>query len=283
MSAKFVSRLTGWFLVLLLAGTTAATPVVLADAAACNDAIARGVQAVQRGRVAQLSRCASAGNYSSCNDADSHTVAHENELRHWVAEAGSACADAVAMGSVVGEFGPALCPAEWNDCDVAVPTVNDLDDLADCMLCGLRGYDLFVRDSAGLPRSDTIDRSERSCAKKLLRTSGRAYRKGFRELSRCAAGGEQPFNCPLDISQGTRFAKKLSALDRAATRCRFPEGRALAVLTNFCEGSAADADELASCLRARTICTTCRSGNLAFGQEIDCAALSASAACDGVF
>lgn len=270
-----------WFS-LFVVGGGAAVPLALADAPGCNDQIARGVQAIHRGRVAQLSRCLRSGNYADCNDADSHTVAHENELTRYVAAENSECREALAAGAEMAEFGIESCPAEWKGCDLLVPVIDDPSDLADCLICGLHGHDLFVRDSFGLPGVAPTDSKERRCNLNLARTLGQALRKGFKGVSRCADGQEKPFACFLDTDPRSRFGKAVGRIAKKVGKCRLDEGEAPETLAKVCGGQASEA-ALTECLQARTRCLVCRSSELAFSQGLDCVAESGDIDCDGSF
>ncbi len=266
----------------LAAAGGALAPGAHADAPGCNDQITRGVQAVHRGRVAQLSRCLRSGNYDGCNDMDSHTVAHENELRRYVAAEGSQCREAIDQGALLSEFGPASCPDEWNGCDLLVPSIDDPADLAECLVCGLHGHDLFIRETFGLPGAPPSDRKARRCNLNLSRTAGQAVRKGYKDIARCARGGEQPFDCTPDASEGTRFGKSVARVAAKVAKCRLDQGEAPETLAGVC-GGVGDEAELASCLEGRVLCLVCRAEELSLRQGIDCAAFSGTADCDGAF
>jgi hypothetical protein len=139
-----------------------------------------------------------------------------------------------------------------------------------------------VRDTFAMPRMTPTDRDERRCNLKLARTLGQSVRKGFKQISACARGGEQPFYCSIDTGETSRLGKALARLGKKVSKCKLDQGRAPGTLASVCDG-VADEAELSDCLRARTVCLVCRSAEIAFNQGIDCAAVSGHAACDGTF
>jgi len=248
----------------------------------CHRAISRGMAAVARGRIAQLGRCLKSLSYDSCIETDSHTAIHENELRNHVAGATSRCRAAIDSGASVSDFGPLTCVAAWEDCDLEVPSITTLDDLADCLVCVERGFDFEIRAELGMPRPAPADSDERRCTRRIARLVSTAVRKSILDAAACAEGNTKPFACPVDLSQDSRFGHALATFERSIATCRLDEGEAPGVLVNLCGGTATDAASLTACFTGLATCLACQTANSALGQNEDCAAFSGFAGCDGM-
>jgi hypothetical protein len=266
--------------VMLLA---AAPPAKSDDADACHQQILRGMAGVARGRIAIVGRCLKDGRYADCPENDLHGIAHENELRNFVAGEKSPCTAATAGGAPLSDFGPSSCAGEWESCDAEVPSIASLDELAECLVCQMRGYDFFLRDAFGLPRPEPADADERRCTRRLARLASHAVRKSIHDAADCASGGGKPFSCLPDASSGSRFGKTLATFERNVAACGIDEGEAPGVLTAFCNGSATDGAGLVACLRGVATCVACRAASSALEQSADCASLSGLPDCDGSF
>jgi len=249
----------------------------------CHQAILKGQAAVSRGRIAVVSRCLKTLNYQTCMDTDQHAIAHENELRNWVAGEDSACRAAIDAGSAVSDFGPASCSDEWADCDTEIPAITTLEDLAECLVCQERGLDFEFRDTIGLPRPTPGDLDERRCTRRIARLVSYAARKNVYDAAVCAQGGMKPFACPVDPTDESRFGRALATFARNITMCGIDEGKAPGALANLCGGSATDTATLTACFTAVAKCIACRRANSALGQSEDCIAFSGFADCDGMF
>lgn len=266
--------------------TAAATPALAVDPAAvdrCQQDILRSITAVMRGRTAHIGRCLKELNYDACVVTDLHTAVHENELRNHVAGASSSCQAAVASGAAVSDFGPATCTGEWGDCDTAVPAIATLDDLAECLICQQKGYDLEERSVLGLPRTAPTDPDERACTRRLARLVSNTIRKSTIDAAACAKGGTKPFTCPVDATTASRFGHALATFPRNVATCGIDQGRSPGALVNLCGGAETDTAGITSCFTGLAECIACRTGNSALDQSSDCAAFSGFADCDGVF
>jgi hypothetical protein len=248
----------------------------------CHQDIASGIRAVKRGRIAQVSRCLKSLDYDDCIETDSHTAIHENELRNWVAGAGSSCNDAITSGAALADFGPTTCAGNWEDCDTEVPLISTLDDLASCIVCSERGFDFAIRDELGMPRPAPDDRDERQCTRRISRLVGTAIRKSVVDTARCAKGGAKPFSCPIDASPESRFGRALASFARSIATCDVDDGEAPGVLENMCDGTASDSASLTACFEGLARCLACHTANEALGQSQDCAAFSGFFRCDGI-
>jgi hypothetical protein len=281
------SGLVRAFLLLIAAiATIAAAPPASAavDAGAvdrCHQSLLRGLAAVSRGRIALVGRCLKEDNWQACPENDLHALAHENELRAFVAGPSSKCRDAVDSGASVADFGPTSCSAEWEGCDVEVPVVATLEDIAECLICQQRGYDFRLRAILGLPRPMPSDAEERRCTKSVARLVSKTIRLAIFDSAACAAGETKPFACAVDATSGSRFGRALAKFGRTIARCRVDEGRAPGALAAFCDGATSDAAGLTACFTATARCLACRSANSALGQSQDCVAFSGLADCDG--
>jgi hypothetical protein len=272
-------------LLALLAATPQPARALDAQAIArCHQDIAKGIRAVKRGRIAQVSRCLKYLDYDDCIETDSHTAIHENELRNWVAGDSSSCQQALASGSTIADFGPTVCADSWEDCDAEVPVIATLDDLVDCIVCSERGFDFAIRDEIGMSRPAPDDRDERQCTRRISRLVGTTVRKAVVDTARCAdETGAKPFSCPIDASPDSRFGKALASFARNVETCEVDEGEAPGVLTHMCDGTATDAASLTACFEGLARCLACNTANEALGQSEDCAAFSAFPRCDGTF
>ncbi len=251
------------------------------DIDACHQAVTTRVAAIKKARIAQLSRCLKFASYDDCAINGVRIAAEENSLRNRVADDTGPCAAALAAGSVLADFGPTSCAPEWNDCDVAVPTIATLDDLAECLVCQQQGYDLRIRATLGWPRPAPTDRDELRCTRTLGILGAFAVRKAAVDLSRCARGGAKPFDCPVDDADGTRLAGGLLKIERKAPRCRIDEGAAPGALANLCGGMAGDQDGITACFTSLARCLACRTANAALDQNQDCATFSTDPTCTG--
>ena len=249
----------------------------------CHQELLRGMAGIKKGRDGQRSRCLKFGNYDDCIDTDSHTVQHENSLRNRVAGPDSACEAALDGGLVLADFGPLSCPSEWNDCDVAVPTIATFEDLADCLVCIEHGYDRFLRSVLGWPRPVPSDPDERRCTRGIGQFTASAAKKAVYETAACARGGTKPFACPVDLSPEGRFGRALAVLEKRAQTCGIEEGESPGALVNLCGGTATDTAGLIDCFQGVAKCLACRGANAALGQAEDCVAASGLADCDGTF
>jgi len=238
---------------------------------------------VKKGRVGQLSRCLKFGNYDDCVETDPHTVEHENDLRRRVAGESSSCQAAIDGGAMVSDFGPTTCGNEYADCDMEVPSITTLDDVASCVICHELGFDKLIRDTLGWPRPLPSDPDERRCTRAIGRFTAHAIKKAIYDTARCASGGSKPFSCPVDASPESRFGRALTVIERSVAGCDIAEGEAPGALVNLCDGQAANETELAACFVGVARCLACRGANSALGQSEDCAAFSALPACDGSF
>lgn len=265
---------------LLLCFTSAAGAQVGRAEDRCHQEILRGMAGIKKGRDGQRSRCLKFGNYDDCVDTDSHTRVHENVMRNRVAGPASPCTEALGAGSSIGDFGPASCPAEGNDCDLVVPSIQDASDLADCIVCIEEGYDRRIRDALGWPRALPGDPDERRCTRALGQSSAAAVKKAIHETAACARGGTKPFSCPVDASDESRFGHALSTITKKAVQCGLEEGKAPGAVVNLCEGAAVDPAGLVECFRGLARCLACRGANAALGQVEDCTIFSGYAGCD---
>lgn len=271
---------------LLLAGPVLAAAPRAVDADAvdgCHQAILKGQAAVSRGRIAIVGRCLKDGRWDSCPDNDNHGVAHENELRNWVAADSSNCRAALDSGAVLADFGPLACEDSWGGCDVEVPAIATLDDLAECLVCQQRGLDFALRAELGLPRTPPDDIDERRCTRRLARLVSNTVRKATFDTAACASGLAKPFACAPDSGGDSRFGRARATFAKNVASCRLDEGKAPGALAGLCGGDAADAAGLTTCLEGVAICLACQAANAALGQGLDCAALSGFARCDGTF
>lgn len=271
----------------LLVSAPDPAPAQDAEAAAlvdrCHQDIAAGIRAIKRGRIAQVSRCLKYLEYEDCIETDSHTAIHENELRNWVAGAGSSCELAIASGATLADFGPTVCADNWEDCDTEVPVIASLDDMVDCIVCSERGFDFAIRDELGMPRPAPDDRDERQCTRRVSRLVGTTVRKAVVDAARCAKTGTKPFSCPVDASPESRFGRALATFGRSIDRCEVDDGQAPGVLANVCDGTATGSASLTACLEGLAKCLACYTANEALGQSEDCAAFSGFPRCDGTF
>lgn len=249
----------------------------------CHQGILKGLAAVTRGRIAIVGRCLKDGRYDSCPENDNHGIAHENELRNWVAGEASDCRAALDAGSTIADFGPPACADSWEDCDTEIPAIDTLENLAECLVCQERGFDFFLRDQIGLPRPEPSDIDERRCTRRLTRLVNNTIRKVIFDTASCARGGEKPFDCPVDVTTESRFGKALSTFAKNVAFCGIDEGRAPGALANLCHGSATDAATLTACFEGLAKCVACHTASNALGQSADCAAFSAHPDCDGSF
>lgn len=261
-------------------------PALAVDADAvdrCHQDIARAIAGVKRGRIAQVGRCLKSLNYDACIETDEHTAIHENELHNRVAGDSSSCRAAIESGVTVAEFGPTACGNEWAGCDVEVPTITTIEDVAECLVCAELGYDFEIRHELGMPRPAPEDADERRCTRRIARMVTTTIRKAVLDTAACAGGGTKPFSCPVDASGESRFGRALAKFARSISKCRVDEGRAPGALANLCEGSAMDAAGLTACFEGLAKCLACRTANGVLGQGEDCAAFSGFTRCDGMF
>ncbi len=278
-----VSSLIACSLSLTLALPAVANAVDAQAVDACHQAIAKGMAAVSRGRIALVMRCLKNGNYDACAETDLHAQAHENELVNAVTSAGSDCQAAIDSGAAVSDFGPVSCGNEWEDCDTEVPSITTLDDLAQCLLCNERGFDFEIRHEVGLPRVEPTDSDENRCTRRIFRLAAYTIRKSSYDTAACAEGNTKPFACPVDPSENSRFGRSLATFTDSIAMCGIDEGKAPGALVAMCEGTATDAASLTSCFTGIAKCLACHTANSTLGQSDDCAAFSGFARCDGMF
>ena len=253
-----------------------ATPA-FGQEADCIEDLARSIESIQRGRYPALTRCLRFGNYDNCAETDAHSAAHENELRRRLTGTKSDCVRAVDAGVTLDRLGPTECPAAGADCDVAVGAISTLDDLAECAVCVLLGIDRGYRQGLGLPSERPDDVDDRRCARSLAVVAGKSGRKGVKQAFRCARGGVQPFACPADATDGTRFAKALAVIERKAGKCPVDGGGQLTgVGPSLCDAAATTRAELAACVQALMRDRVCRTVNFGLGQSQDCDAFAAT-------
>jgi len=250
---------------------------------ACHQAILRGLAAVDRGRIAHVGRCLKEGNYDGCVETDFHAAVHENELRNHVAGETSDCAAALASGASLDEFGPTTCSNEWESCDTEFPSISSLSDLAECLLCQERGYDLYFRSVLGMPRPAPTDTGERRCTRLVAGMVNNTIRKSIYDTMACAEGNTKPFACPVDATGDSRFGAALAKFAKRIALCGIDDGEAPGVLVHLCGGTATDAASLTECFRGFAKCIACRTANTALDQAEDCVAFSGYAGCDGMF
>lgn len=249
----------------------------------CHQAVLRGLAAVSRGRIALVGRCLKEGKFDSCGETDFHVIPHENELRNFVAGDASSCRAAIDSGATVADFGPTNCDSNWAGCATAVPAIDTLEDLAECLVCQEKGFDFRMREAFGMPRPLPADPDERRCTRGLARLVTNTVRKVVFDTAACASGGTKPFTCAVDATTGSRFGRALSTFGKAVDRCGLDEGRAPGVLASLCGGTATTAAELTACLGNVARCIACRTANSGLGQGEDCVAFSGVADCDGTF
>jgi len=258
----------------------AADPVAVEK---CRRAVLSGLAADARGQVSILGRCLKTNRYDTCPVSDYHSEFHETELVKRIAGASSACQAALDSGSVVSDFGPATCTDEWGDCDVEVPAIATLDDLAACLVCQQRGFNALVRDTFGMPRAAPVDRDENRCDKRIAKLVTTTVRLSIFDADKCSKGGIKPFACPVDVSTDTRFGRALATFGKKIASCGIDAGKAPGALVNLCNGAATNSAGLTTCFTELAKCLACRTTNSALEQSQDCIAFSGLADCDGMF
>src|SRR6185503_8812616 len=132
----------------------------------------------------------------------------ENALRDVVSGPTSECRAAVDTDGVpLSSFGPATCPAAWNGCDVAVPAIASLEDLAECLICVSTGHDRKLR--AEFDFSYPSENNERRCTRSAKKGLMSVVGASMRAVTKCADGGTQPFSCAVDPVNDRGTAKAI--------------------------------------------------------------------------
>jgi hypothetical protein len=254
---------------------TFALPAAADDEADCNRAIGKSVSLLRKSHQKRISKCLRFANFD-CSFDSLAIEQSENRVRARVAGAGSSCDAAVnGQGLPVSSFGPTACPAAWNACDVAVPAIATLADLADCLVCVEVGYDRKVRDDLDFPLQ-IEDNDERRCVRFLYEALGQAVRIGMHPVNECAKDAErQPFACPVDPSPATPFGRRLTKIERLADKCDDATGMLGDDVKSLCNGTVTTTTDLATCFNGLVRCITCRSANTTYGQTEDCVAAAA--------
>jgi hypothetical protein len=285
MGALLPVRALRFVLAALFAASFPVPASAVDDAAVkgCHQAIVRGLHAVVRGRIAHVARCLKEGNYDACVETDFHAAVHEQELRNHVAGETSECEAALASGAVLADFGPTTCSNEWESCDSEFSSITTLSDLAECLLCQERGYDLEIRSVLGMPRPAPTDNDESRCTRLVAGMVQNTIRKSILDTLACADASTKPFTCPIDPTEDSRFGAALAKFSKRIALCGVDDGKAPGALVNLCGGTATDGQGLTDCFTGLAKCIACRTANTALEQSEDCAAFSGFAGCDGMF
>lgn len=249
----------------------------------CHQLVVLRSAMVKKKRALQVAGCLRHGNFENCASVDALVRVEEAKLLGSIGGPGKICKAALDDGATPADFAPAACAADWNGCDLVVPAINTMADLAECLRCHEEGYDLALRNALGMPRSAPVDRAERLCAHLYARATGRAVRQASLDAAKCSYGLSEPFDCPVDDGPPTRFAEALAVLETSGARCGIDQGDGLGALADLCHGRATNQAELTACFVSLAKCLACRTRNAVLDQNQDCIAFSGDPACTGSF
>ncbi len=253
----------------------------------CNQDIAKIVVKLQRAYASRFGACVRSDLYLGCPDTGDAIKRQEKQLRQKVSGAKSHCALAVEGDGVpVSSFGPVSCPAAWNECDTTVPTIDTLDDLADCLVCVNRGIALHYRFLLDLPEPTLLVRSDQKCLRAVEKAARKAFVTGIKEIARCGRGGVKPFSCPVsDDPNETKFGRALAKITRKVFRCTDESGVRGAIgrgVGLMCHRAVVSPQDLDQCLAETSRCLACQTSNAMLGQSQDCPAFSGLRNCAGL-
>jgi len=267
--------------VALAAGVALIATSAAADSESdCNRSIAKAVAHLRKSHQKRISKCLRFGNYDCPLDWLVIDQA-ENAVRSKVAGSGSDCDVAVHTDGIpVSSFGPAACPDSWNHCDVEVPAIATLDDLADCLVCIETGHDLRVRDEIDFPQA-IDDLAVRSCVRSGYEGMAQAVRVATHHVDRCAAeAGAKPFDCPVDFSPGSSAGSILARIAHDTSRC-IVDGTLPDAARRTCTLAMTSQADVTQCFDRLARCIACQAANATWEQGLDCAAFAGIWTCNG--
>lgn len=250
----------------------------------CNKKLATATAKLFSAQAKSNAQCVGGGNYDSECRRTAAVEKLEARVRKAVASERSACRAAVETDGVpLSSFGPTACPNERAGCERLVPSIDSLEDLADCLICTQLGRFASFRFDVGLPVEGATRTEDQNCMRKVYRMLTKAVAAGDKSVAKCGGAGAKPFSCPPDNAPGSALADALLKVDAAIDQCELPAGQAgplSDLVATLCRTTLADAAELKQCASGLARCAVCRYANVAYDQSVDCPAFSGRADCD---
>jgi len=251
-----------------------AAAAVRADEVGCNMDIDKSLSKLVRAFESTTKSCLSHGDTGACPLSNTGIDKATNRLISRITEPGRDCDDAINTGTPISSLGPGgTCP-DIDGCGDSVGTIDDLTDLADCLVCVSRGMaeriDFRLLSHASGPLK---------CKRALYFATLKAMRTGRKQISRCARDGTQPFACALDDDPAAQFGRALTKIRPKIEKCTdslgIPGVLTTSTMNSLClDGPFFGNDDVEDCYADNARCQACSYGNLVFNQGQDCTEFS---------